>query len=127
MRIDSLVPRVGCLFETVEAFQQAADVVGMVVGDKSFGLCNVDFFSEMCMEEGSINIHLVDFQVEGSSKGQQETQILEADDKGKDLIIVNAMNLREAFGYLVCFVVLDRSISSGLDLVEPAGVNNVAF
>ncbi len=70
MGIDSLIPCIGCLFETIETFKQVADVVRMVVGDKSFGLHNVDLFGEMCMEEGGINIHLVDFQIEGSGEGQ---------------------------------------------------------
>ncbi len=53
-------------------------------------------------------------------------QVLEVDDRGKGLIVVDAVDLGEAFGYPMCLVALDRSISSGFDLVEPASVNNVA-
>lgn len=77
--VNSTIPLVGCMFESVERLVELADVVRSLGVDVALRLCHVDHFSKWCVEECCLDIHLMDHE------GEKELEVLNAYNRSKGL------------------------------------------
>ncbi len=71
MLVECVVPHEWSLLQPVQAFIQPADVVRVCLGHEPFRLLHKNGLAQVCLQEGGVYVHLVNFEVLQSGVGQQ--------------------------------------------------------
>ena len=80
---------------------------------------NVHFFLEVSIKESILHIHLIKKPTANSSHSNETFDRWKASNRSKCFLIVDAILLSKALGNDMSLVSFNRSISLGLDLVNP--------
>jgi hypothetical protein len=91
------IPSSGSLLKTIKIFLMVTNKA-IVILDISKRLFHADFFLQISMQEGGINIHLMDLPFMCGSKGKNKVDGIHFGYRGKGFIIVNSFNLGKSFG-----------------------------
>jgi hypothetical protein len=87
--------------------------------DEAGGLVAVDSHRQSAMEEGILDVELMDRPVPGEGEGEDDTDGGEVDDKAEGLIIVHSGALGEASKDLAGLVAVEGAVRSQLVAKEP--------
>lgn len=98
------------MFETVKGFVKTTDIVWKRSVNEARRLLTVDTLIESTMEEGVLNVKLMDQLVMGDSDGKNSMDNGQFDNWAKILLIINARLLREAMNYPSWFIAVKRAI-----------------
>ena len=80
---------------------------------------HVHFFMEVFIEKSILHIHLIKRPTANSSHSNETSSRCKASNRSKCFLIVNTILLSKALGNEASLVSFNRSISLGLDLVNP--------
>src|SRR5579862_3035850 len=69
---EALIPSPRCLFQPIESLLEAIDMVGVVCIHKPLGLFHKHFLLQEAIEEGTLDIHLVQFELVHTRNGQEK-------------------------------------------------------
>ena len=86
---------------------------------------HVHFFLEVSIKESILYIHLIKRPMVNSSHSNETSNRCKASNRSKYFLIVNAILLSKALGNEASLVSFNRSISLGLDLVNPPTTYNL--
>jgi hypothetical protein len=79
----------------------------------------IDILLDEAIEEGSLNIHLLNFEIKGSCNCKQSFVAYRLDDRGKGLIVVDTKLLLVSFSNPSGFVSKNLSTNSSLVFKDP--------
>lgn len=85
----------------------------------------IDFFSEVSMKKGILDVKLVDRPSIIDHKAENSADCSRLGDGAEGLVIVNVSLLIKAFGNKACFVSLSTTISMTFDFKHPFVANNI--
>src|SRR5579859_3170656 len=106
----------GGLFKSIQRFPEKAHIILFAGYLKSFRLFNVDCFVEFTVEEGRIDVHLVDLVVFATSKESKESAYrCVLGDGCESFVVVFPPSLGETFGTKTSLV----EVVDVLDLENP--------
>jgi len=109
------------LFETINGFVKTTDLMFLTRDDETSGLCHVDLFIKVAIEEGGFDTHRMDFPILKSSNSKKEVKRFKAGNRREGFRIVNAMNLGEAFSNKA-----SMKVTIGFVLEDPFALNDFA-
>ena len=90
---------------------------------KTWWSLHIDFFSEIPMKKGVLNVHLVEIPTTNRGNSKKTSKSGELGHRSKSFSIVNTFALGEAFGNKAKFVTFNNAIRIILDLVDPSAPN----
>jgi hypothetical protein len=93
------MPVVRRLFQTINAFLQEADKWCTILTAliETFWLIHVKFFVQVSVEKGTVDVSLFAVKAKVCHKGEYDSKSSELDSRGKRLIEVQTVDLREPF------------------------------
>ena len=107
---EPLEPCARGLFQTVEGAVELADMAGVAGVEEAGWLLAEDRLGEVAVQEGVLDVQLVDRPVGGDGEGEHDTDGGRLDDGRERLAKVDAGLLREAAKNPTCLVPCQRSI-----------------
>jgi hypothetical protein len=84
------------LLEAVQGAVQPADQIRMSGGDEAGGLAVVDRLRQSAVEEGILDVELMDCPIPGEGEGEDDANCGELDDGAEGLVVVHFGALGEA-------------------------------
>jgi hypothetical protein len=108
-----------CLLEAVEGAIQTTNQVRVSGVDEAGGLVAVDSLRQSAMEEGVLDVELVDRLVLGEGEGEDDTDGGELDDGARGLMIVHSRALGEAPKDPAGLIAIEGAVRSQLVAKEP--------
>jgi hypothetical protein len=114
VRGEATVPSPWRLLEAVQGPVQPADQIRTVSVDEAGGLAAVDCLRQSAVEEGILDIELMDRLVTGEGEGEDGANSGELDDRDEGLVVVHSGALCEAPKDPTCLVAVEGAIRGQL-------------
>jgi hypothetical protein len=109
---EAAIPGMWRLLEAVEGAVQPVDQVRVSSVEEAGGLAAIDSICQSAMEEGVLDIELMDHPILGEGEGEDDTNGGELDDGAEGLIVVHSGALGEASKGLAGLVAVEGAIRS---------------
>jgi hypothetical protein len=113
------------LLEAVQGLVQPADQIWTVSVDEASGLAAVDSLRQSAMEEGILDIELMDRPVVGEGEGEDRANSGELDDGAEGLVVVHSGALGEAPKDPTGLVVVEGAVRGQLVVKKPLAGDHV--
>ena len=120
--VQLLVPHSTRLLETIDGLQQVADPVWTSL-DKALRLLHVHLCIQVCIDEGTGDVHTFQQQVLNRSNGKNQADGIPFGSGGIGLSEVKTRALGVTLCHYPAFVTVNGAICILLDLEDPAGAN----
>ncbi|GMP86718.1 hypothetical protein CsSME_00039393 [Camellia sinensis var. sinensis] len=121
--LKAIIPSTKRLFQTMKSTSKITNLPKGV--EKAKGRTHVDLLSEMTVKKSILNVHLIEKPMLSSSNKNQGTDNSHLGNRGKCLLIINTVLLRETLGNQTSFVALERTIRMSLDFMDPFTINQI--
>lgn len=94
---------------------------------KIIWLGNIDFLIQITIQEGDLDIHMIEFELEMTDQGKQQSYNFESGNWTKGFIIIDSFILSVTMGSKSCYVASNVSFRIWLIFENPIGSKYVGI